>query len=325
MKFHTEQITSDIVRIRTENSIESGLNIYGFLKNPDSLGCSPDDFKLEAFLPDIHMEISDNMATVSFCAEEDEDWIGFGDVTRKRMYHRGHKIECWVRNVESYIPVPFFISTRGYAVLVNTTHRIEFDMCMTESGKVRWRDYSKRVDFYVFNGGSFMGNIKLYTQLSGKPQLPPEWAFGLWYICREQANDYEAVNDALNFRREKIPCDVIGLEPGWMKNHYDLSTEKEWHPEKFPIPDWVPNGPHNFISAIKRMGFHFELWECNEYDLSYDEERRRGEIVRDKEYNCFFHENAEVDPHFVEPRLADNITKKKNRGLSIIKHLLIKG
>ena len=100
--------------------------------------------------------------------------------------------------------------------------------------------------------------------------------FGLWYICRTQADDYEAVNDALNFRKEEIPCDVIGLEPGWMAKDYDLSITKSWNPDKFPIPAWSKNGPYNFIDAIKRMGFHFELWECNEYDLAYEEERRLG-------------------------------------------------
>ncbi|NOY74878.1 MAG: hypothetical protein GXP32_03695 [Kiritimatiellaeota bacterium] len=72
--------------------------------------------------------------------------------------------------------------------------------------------------------------------MTGRPKLPPVWAFGLWYICRTQANDFEAVSDALNFRREEIPCDVIGLEPGWMEVNYDLSTDKEWSKERFPIP-----------------------------------------------------------------------------------------
>ena len=311
MNLFIEKITHNIVRIKTENSTESGLNFYNFLREPDVPGQNTEDFNLKNYLPGLQLNISAHTADVSFTATENEDWIGFGDVTRKRMYHRGNEIECWVRNVESYIPVPFFISTNGYAVLVNTTHRIEFDMCAKTSDTVSWHDYSKRIDFYVFTGGSFIENIKLYTQLTGKPQLPPEWAFGLWYICHEKANAYETVNDALNFRREEIPCDVIGLEPGWMKKHYDLSTEKEWNHDKFPIADWVPNGPHNFINAIKRMGFHFELWECNEYDLSYEEERRRGKNITNDKHRCIFHENAEVDFHFTMPRFADNITKKE--------------
>ena len=156
-----------------------------------------------------------------------------------------------------------------------------------------------------------MENIRLYTQLTGKPYMPPEWAFGLWYICRTQANDVEAVNDAVNFRREGIPCDVIGLEPGWMETNYDLSTDRKWSHDRFPIPTYCVNGPHNFFNAIKRMGFHFELWECNDYDLSYEEERRTGKSVEtEKPEEGVFHADGEEDTHFAWPRYADRITKK---------------
>jgi alpha-glucosidase (family GH31 glycosyl hydrolase) len=291
-----------------EKPAGSALNRYGFIKEPEKAKAPPKGFKLETFLPGVSVT---EEGAVSFNARKGEDWIGFGDVTRERMFHRGHKIDCWVRNVKSYIPVPFFISTEGYAVLVNSTHRVKFDMCASKPDRTAWLDCGEKVDFYLFTGKTFVENIGLYTRLTGKPSLPPEWAFGLWYICREQANDYEAVNDALNFRREEIPCDVIGLEPGWMEKKYDLSIDKKWNPNLFPIPKWCPNGPHNFVNAIKRMGFHFELWECNEYDLSYEEERRLGAKAAEKaEKTGNFHEGAEFDEHFDWPRLADTVTKK---------------
>lgn len=301
-----EQVAEGIFRVRNGGAKDgSALNRYGFIASEASP--APAGFQLEKFLPGFQIDGNSG----SFQAEAGEDWIGFGDITRTRMYHRGHKFDCWVRNVKSYVPVPFFLSTRGYAVLVNSTHRVEFDMAASQPETVRWMDHSGRLDFYLFTGGSFLANIRLYTQLTGKPQLPPEWAFGLWYICRTQANDYEAVNDALNFRREGIPCDVIGLEPGWMETNYDASTEKKWSQERFPIPSWCPNGPHNFINAIKRMGFHFELWECNEYDLLYEEERRlKRQVDETVAATGNFQDGAEADEHFSLPRFADTITKK---------------
>lgn len=205
-------------------------------------------------------------------AYKDENWIGFGDQSRDRVYQRGYVADCNVRDVKSYIPVPFFMSTLGVGVLVNTTRHIVFDMCKSYVDKYSWTDDSGCVDYYLMVGEGYKELLNSYTELTGKPKIPPIWAFGLWYICRTQATDYEAVNDALNFRREGIPCDVIGLEPGWMSKHYDYSTDKKWNNDRFPIASWAPN--HNFISAIKRMGFKFELWLCNDYDLSFEEERR---------------------------------------------------
>jgi len=61
--------------------------------------------------------VGDAGAEVVLGVQPDEDWVGFGDQTRDRLYHRGHVADCHVRNVTSYIPVPFFMSTAGYGVV----------------------------------------------------------------------------------------------------------------------------------------------------------------------------------------------------------------
>jgi alpha-glucosidase (family GH31 glycosyl hydrolase) len=242
-------ITDNVVRVRFARAgefTETALSRYGFLNEPidnklkTTLKNSADGFVLESsktsvewsrknglsisdkksgrsILKQTGMEIGKKTATVKFSAKKSEDWIGFGDQTRTRLYHRGTVADLYVRNVKSYIPVPFFMSTDGYGILVNTTHRIVFDMAKSVPDEFSWADDRGEVDYFILLGGSFKELLDIYTNLTGKPKLPPEWAFGLWYICRTQANDLEAVNDALNFRREEIPCDVIGLEPGWKK------------------------------------------------------------------------------------------------------------
>ena len=270
------------------------------------------DAKGKTLLKMTDLVLSKKAAQTSFQADKDEDWVGFGDQTRKRLYHRGQKAICWVSNVSSYAPVPFFMSTKGYGVVVNSTHCVVFDMCKTRPDTFLWKDERAVVDFYLLAAPTFKELLRQYTLLSGKPKLPPEWAFGLWYICRTQANDAEVLSDALNFRREGIPCDLIGLEPGWMESCYDLSLEKSWSTERFPLPDWQKKCDHTFIKALKRMGFHLELWLCNEYDLSYEEERKiAAETTGHDDRNApTFDELAELDLHFAGPRYADTITKK---------------
>ena len=82
------------------------------------------------------------------------------------------------------------------------------------------------------------------------------------------------MNEALTFRREHMPCDVIGLEPGWMSKNYDYTTAKAWHPQRFPIPYWAPKGPHTFFGALARKGFKLSLWLCCDYDLGVFEEQQ---------------------------------------------------
>lgn len=260
-----------------------------------------------------------------------EDWAGFGDQTRERLFHRGHRVRCEVSNVSSYIPVPFFMSTRGYAILVNTTCRTIFDMGAAAPDKFGWADASGRIDFYVMRGASFKELLARYLELTGRPELPPKWSFGLWYIGRTQADDTEIMNDARLFREYGIPCDVMGLEPGWMEEIYDFSTDKAWSKERFPLPDWQKKCDHTFIKALKRMGYHLELWLCCDYDLSYEEERRAGAVREERQERQLplceeenrtaaareletpgtgsFCDEADLDTHFSAPLLADKLTK----------------
>jgi len=282
----------------------------------------------EILLKQIAANFMESSSSTVFKADKDEDWIGFGDQTRERRYHRGYSADCYVSNVKSYIPVPFFMSTLGVGVLVNTTNRVVFDMCKSIPDNYSWVDYSGNVDYYIMVGEGYNELINLYTELTGRPKLPPEWAFGLWYICRTQANDYEAVNDALNFRREEIPCDVIGLEPGWMEKNYDFSIEKTWNSERFPIPYWSVNGPYNFINSIKRMGFKFELWLCNDYDLTFEEERRinKNKPVDIKQAsNGSSQQGAEIDEHLTQPTYLDQITKKEEPWFEHLKKFVDQG
>ncbi|MBN2448943.1 MAG: glycoside hydrolase family 31 protein [Lentisphaeria bacterium] len=273
-------------------------------------------------------DLSADGCRARFEALADEDWVGFGDQTRDRLYHRGQVADCHVRNVKSYIPVPFFMSTAGYGILVNTTHRVVFDMAHTDPEHFEWRDGRRALDFYVFVAPDFRGLLEQYTLLTGRPRLVPEWSLGLWYICRTQANDYEAVNDAVNFRREGIPCDVIGLEPGWMEKNYDGSVTKEWSKTRFPIPSYAQRGPHNFFNALQRLGYRMELWLCCDYDLSYEAERRIGQptpVDESRRNAGFFQHDAEQDAHFSAPMYADRITRREEPWFEHLKKFVDQG
>ncbi len=349
----------------------SGLNKYGFINenlgkagmvketnNHDGFSLATEDFSVKVdvkngivtffdpagktLISHTAREFNEKYAQAEFLADKNEDWVGFGDLTRERIYHRGHVADCIVTDINSYIPVPFFMSTLGYGILDNTTYRTVFDMCKTNKDKYRWRNFGGTIDFYVFIGKTFREILDLYTDLTGKPKLPPAWSFGLWYLCRMQANDYEVIGDALNFRREQIPCDILGLEPGWMETDYDLSVNKKWNSKLFPIPYWAPNGPHTFISALKRMGFKLELWLCNEYDLLFEEERRIGkqnknndsaeEDFADKDTldqhvtdPQHWERIGEPDQHLAQPRYLDQITKKDEAWFEHLKKFVDQG
>jgi len=212
-----------------------------------------------------------------FTLAKDERLYGLGDVSRENVMRRGGVYEIWVRNVKSYIPIPVALSSRGWGLLMNTTWRNTFDVGKSDPDRMICTAPRSDLDYYLFCGADYRSLLETYTSLSGRPKLLPIWGYAFTYVCNENIDAFHMMNEALTFRRERMPCDVIGLEPGWMSKYYDGSVEKKWHPERFPIPKWAPNGPHTFIGALKRKGFKLSLWLCCDYDLGvYEEQQLAG-------------------------------------------------
>lgn len=236
---------------------------------------------------------------------------GLGDVARDRLCKRGYATPMWVRNVSSYVPVPFLMGERGWGLFIDTTWRHVVDVASERSDLLSVRANGGAMDIVLFAGGSYRSNLDRFTALTGRPALLPMWAYGLTFVCNQQADARELVDDALNFRREGIPCDLIGLEPGWMSKYYDNTTKKTWHPERFYIPEWLgKRSPASFVGALDRLGFKLSLWLCCDYDLFWESERRLGDKRKeDVDIPVPHPDDFERDQHFGHPpRRMDDVT-----------------
>lgn len=238
---------------------------------------------------------------------------GLGDVTRERIEKTGFATEIWIENVKQYIPIPFMLSTAGWGLYLNCTWRHTVDVGSSEPGMLRLSAAGGGLDYYLFVGDGVEEILNEYTNLLGKPVMLPIWAYGLVYVCNQRVNDYEMMQECLNFRREGIPCDVCGLEPGWMSKNYDYSTKKDWNPEKFYVPYWTPDGGDaTYFGAMNRLGFKLSLWLCCDYDLSFEEERqaaKKRQLKRQSEAQTQNADDFEQDRHFAAGSLhMDRIT-----------------
>ncbi len=210
---------------------------------------------------------------VRFSLAKDERIYGLGDSSRDTVMRRGWAYDIWVLNVTSYIPVPMTLSSRGWGLLMNTTWRNRFDVGKSDPDAMICTAPRSDLDYYLFCGKDYRSLLDTYTSFTGRPALLPIWGYAFTYVCNQNIDAFNLVNEALEFRRQQMPCDVIGLEPGWMEKFYDQSTQKKWHPQRFPIPYWAPKGPHTFIGALARKGFKLSLWLCCDYDLGVYEEQ----------------------------------------------------
>lgn len=248
-----------------------------------------------------------------FALPKEERLYGLGDESREQIEKRGHLAKMWVRNVASYVPLPILLSSGGWGLFLNTTWRHYFDLGRSRPDRLALGGRRGNLDFYLIAGPDLPALLDRYTDIAGKPCLLPLWGYGLTFVCNQQADAREMLDDCLNFRREEIPCDLVGLEPGWMETRYDYSIEKKWHPERFYLPYWSDKGDHTFLGAADRLGFKMSLWLCCDYDLSLEEERRAGGQVEKQEVTTGFHpDDFEQDENFGHgPVRMDRLTDPK--------------
>ncbi len=186
---------------------------------------------------------------LTFDMKSEEHFYGFG-FQRKTLDARGHKL-TFTRNYRwNEATTPYFLSTSGYGFISANT----FDQTFDFTGDDTYSVFAKggHVDFFIFYGPEFKDIINLYTALTGRPVMVPKWAMGMCYIARCFENDKGLLNIARRFRTEQIPCDMLGLEPGWEEHWY--SMDWIWNKERFPEPE-------KMIRQLSELGFKFELWE----------------------------------------------------------------
>ena len=208
---------------------------------------------------------------------ETDRLFGLGDENRDVIMKRGRVSEMWQADVDRYGPIPYIMCSSGWALFVNSTYRHRYDLGASDPNTMRIESTGGALDVYVLIGENMREALNLYTSVSGRPAILPKAAYGLTFVCHEKENARDVLENCLHFRRDNIPCDIIGLEPGWMDKYYDFSVNKKWNKERAFVPSWLPDnsgfGPQHFTFGMKKMGFMLSLWLCIDYDLLWEEEK----------------------------------------------------
>ncbi len=248
----------------------------------EQAGEERDSADVETVLPFGFSRVGGEVAAFheSFTAEPDEGFFGFGEKFT-RFDKRGQRLAMWnydaygVYGERAYKNVPFFVSTRGYGLFVDSTACVHFDMCRSNHSSFSLVVPDRALDYYVIAGPEPKAVIARYARLVGRPVLPPKWAFGLWVSGGFQPETQDDVLDrARRLRAGKIPADVIHIDCYWQR--FGRWSEMLWDREAFPEPE-------RMIAELKSMGFRVCLW-INPY-LSVECERfreaqERGYLLR---------------------------------------------
>jgi alpha-glucosidase (family GH31 glycosyl hydrolase) len=79
----------------------------------------------------------------------------------------------------AYKTIPLWHSTSGYSVFWNSTYELRADFGNSQKDAYRITTHGPILDLYIW-AGDYQEVLRSYTSLTGKPWMPPVWAFEAW-------------------------------------------------------------------------------------------------------------------------------------------------
>ncbi len=201
---------------------------------------------------------SDNARRINpvFTLTTDEMIFGCGE-SATGLNKVGQKVNLFVTDPQGpetdqmYKPIPFFMSNRGYGMFMHTSAPVTCDFGATYIGLNKMFMGDENLDLFVFFGEP-KDILDEYTDLVGKPGMPPLWSFGTWMSRITYFSEKEGYDVAANIRKNKYPCDVIHFDTGWFD--VDWQCDYKFSENRF-------QNPQQMLKDLKSQGFHVCLWQ----------------------------------------------------------------
>ena len=153
----------------------------------------------------------------------------------------GQNVEIWnadggTCSDQSYKSIPFYASSRGYGIFVNSSDKVSFEVASDTVSKVSFTLPGESLEYYIFGGENLTEVLKGYTDLTGKPALPPAYTFGLWLTTSFTTTyDEKTITSFIDGMAERdIPLQVFHFDCFWMKEFEWCNFE--WDTKQFPDP-----------------------------------------------------------------------------------------
>ena len=192
--------------------------------------------------------------SISKKAQPEEHYFGLGDKSCNTNL-RGHRLENWNTDAFAfdkemdplYRSIPFYYglqSGQAYGIFLDNSYRSHFDFDSQKEGSCTFSAAGGEMNYYFLYGPELLSVAQQYTDLTGRPDLPPLWALG-FHQCRWSYYPEQRVREVCTeFRQRQIPCDAIYLDIDYMDDYRCFT----WDQKHFPQPTQM-------ISDLRKQGF----------------------------------------------------------------------
>jgi alpha-D-xyloside xylohydrolase len=259
-----------------------------------------------------------DQTSIAAASDGNEHFYGFGEkfnaldqsgnvVDVLTFDHPGNKGD------RSYKVAPWFISTRGYGLHLDSTAQSTFDMRAAAAGRYTVTNHVGTLTLNVVYGPALSDVLSRYTGLTGRPTLPPPWAFGPW-ISSDIWRDGGEVNYAVTkFRQRGIPVSAFVFDSPWEVAYNDFKFNigdpdktQFGHPGTFEgtaFPGFA--NLTDMMTFLRKNGLKVICWMAPFINVKSNDEHMRGQNLGEakpiKKEDRFFVRAFKNGPSLVVP------------------------
>ncbi len=255
-----------------------------------------------------------NRASIAWKCAKDEHFVGLGGQSWD-VDHRGQTVPLWVsedgitkqdndgpndgwffsgNRHTTHSPMPIFLSSRGYAVMLDTPARAIFHLCSDDADAVRLENWQGELKVRFFFGKDIPDTLRLLTAATGRPAVPPLFTFTPWLDAIYGSANVRRV--AQKLRASHIPVGAIWTEDwrGGTKALDEYTLDEDWNSDPVLYPD-MPQ-----LSAdLHAWGFKFLTYNntflTQGADI-YDEAMKAGYSIQQADGTPYIYDTAKFVP-----------------------------
>ncbi|MEY2935387.1 MAG: hypothetical protein RL033_6136 [Pseudomonadota bacterium] len=161
--------------------------------------------------------------------------------------------DCGTCSDKGYKDVPFFLTSKGWGVLVNSPGRVSFEIGTEQVMRAQFAVPGEDLDYFLIAGPAPRQVLARLGALVGRPALPPAWSFGLWLTTSftTQYDEATVMSFVEGMAQRKIPLHVFHFDCFWMKAHH--WCDFRWDEATFPDPEGM-------LARLHARGLRVCVW-----------------------------------------------------------------
>ncbi len=160
---------------------------------------------------------------------------------------------------EHHVPIPFFVSSNGYGVFVESREAGAFDVGATEPSEVRATFEGAALSIYFYVDEEPREVVAAYTRQTGLPILPPRWAYAPMQWRNEWTDRAQLEEDADAMRSLHIPCTSMWIDNPWQVSYNDMVFDETRFTD-----------PQGMLDGMRAKGFVPLVWSTPYLDAVDD-------------------------------------------------------